>query len=192
MDYKVLLESLGISTRLGRCHLHLAYEYIQAQKISLYEEEFSTLAIFSEAPILKWIKTMHSKSALGEENVVIIEILTEMYKKLERLEQILTHKEQELLPLAHKAKLRFVGHDALCLDEDQSFGDYKGENAIYVRMFVPFFPERTLGIFARVLHPQVAKIEHIHIKNRTYFDTFVAECERGMILDTKSLQQKTE
>lgn len=187
MDYKSLLESLGIQTRLGRCHLKLAYEYVEEQKSHLYEEEFFSLAAFSETPMLKWIKTMHSKSALSEENMIIVEILTEMYKKLDKLERILTHQDQNLLPLSHEARLGFVGHDALCLDERQSFGEIVGQGMIYARVFVPLFPERIVGIFAKVLHPQIAKIEHIHIKNRTYFDTFVADCERSMILDTKSL-----
>lgn len=187
MDYKALLESLGIHTRLGRCHLKLAYEYVEEHKAHLYEGEFFSLATFSDTPMLKWIKTMHSKSSLSEENMIIVEILTEMYKKLERLERILTHQDQNLLPLANEARLGFVGHDALCLDEGQSFGDFAQHSKIYARVFVPLFPERIVGIFAKVLHPQIAQIEHIHIKNRTYFDTFVADCERSMILDTKSL-----
>lgn len=189
MEYKALLESLGIQTRLGKCSLNLAYEYIDEQCVHMYEEDFAALAAFSETPMLKWIKTMHSKNTLSEEGVIIVEILTEMYKKIDRLERILTHQDENLLPLAHEARLRFVGHDALCLGEEQSFGEMIGQGRIYARMFVPLFPERIVGIFAKVLHPQIAKIEHIHIKNRTYFDTFVAECERSMILDAKSLKE---
>ena len=187
MEYKALLESLGIQTRLGKCSLSVAYEHINEQRAQSYEEEFAALAGFEQSPMLKWIKTMHSKNTLSEAGMVIVEILTEMYKKLDKLERLLTHKEENLLPLACEGRLAFVGHNALCLGAGQSFGEIGSR--IYARVFVPLFPERIVGIFAKVLHPQIAQIEHIHIKNRTYFDTFVAECERSMILDAKSLKE---
>ena len=82
MEYKALLESLGIQTRLGKCSLSVAYEHINEQRAQSYEEEFAALAGFEQSPMLKWIKTMHSKNTLSEEGMVIVEILTEMYKNV--------------------------------------------------------------------------------------------------------------
>ena len=110
-----------------------------------------------------------------------------MYKKIENLERAIKNEERALPPLANTAKLAFVGHSVLCLKDEQKF-DNLGD--IYVRMFLPIFPERDIGIFAKVIHPQIAHIQKLHLRDTRGFDSFVVECERAMILDAKSNEVK--
>lgn len=182
MDYKQLLEDFGIHTRLGVCSLQLHYDYVTTDNKPKFEAEFSTLARSNDTPISRSINTLRSK--LEENEEIIFNLLVEIYKKLNSIENMLKQDANPLLPLEHQVSLAFIGHEVLCVHTDSA---YIRTGEIYARLLLPTTPERYIGIFAQVLHPQVAQIKHLHIRDSQCFDSFVVECERTMILDKKSL-----
>lgn len=186
-DFKDMLKTFDIQTRLGSTHSQISYEFINEQNIATLQDEFSALANMSETPMMKWIHSKGAKGKLDSGGEVLFEILVEIYKKIENLERLIKKEERTLPPLTNTARLGFIGHNVLCLRDGQKFAN-KGD--IYVRMFLPIFPERDIGIFAKVIHSQIAHIQKLHLRDTRGFDAFVVECERAMILDAKS--NKTE
>ena len=186
-DFKQMLQTFDIQTRLGSTHTQITYEFVNETNIKAFQDEFSALANLSETPMMKWIHSRGAKGKLDSGEEVLFEILGEMYKKIENLERLIKKEERTLPPLANIAKLGFVGHNVLCLKDGHKF-DNMGD--IYVRMFLPIFPERDIGIFAKVIHSQIAHIQKLHLRDTRGFDSFVVECERAMILDAKSNEIK--
>ena len=184
MEFRELLKNFGIETRLGACHLNIAYDYLSKSNQARYEAEFVELANMSDSPMSRYINVLRAKNRAEEGGEAIFELLSEIYKKLDNLERLLKQEDSELPSLPYNAKLAFIGHDALCL-ESESFLQL---DALYIRLFLPTLPQHHIGIFAKALNPQIAQIERIHIRERQAYDSFVVECERAMILDKKSLQ----
>ena len=182
MDYKQLLENFGIHTRLGACGLQLHYDYVTADNKPKFEAEFGALARSNDTPISRYTNTLRSK--LEENEEIIFDLLVEIYKRLNSIENMLKQDTNPLLTLEYQTSLAFIGHEVLCVNVDSP---YIRTGEIYARLLLPIIPERHIGIFAQVLHPQVAQIKHLHIRDSQCFDSFVVECERTMILDKKSL-----
>ena len=186
-DFKDTLKTFDIQTRLGSTQTQITYEFINEQNIATFQDEFSALANLSETPMMKWIHSKGAKGKLDSGGEILFEILVEIYKKIENLERLIKKEEHTLPLLANTARLAFIGHNVLCLKEGEKFANM---GDIYVRMFLPIFPERDIGIFAKVIHSQIAHIQKLHLRDSRGFDTFVVECERAMILDTKSNEIK--
>lgn len=188
MDIRVLLEKLDIRTRIAPCELEVLFEKIDSENKSKYEKEFTSLAQQRQSAINQWLMRTKSRNRLQETDEVLLEILVELYQKVENLERMLHNKAREYIKLDSEGVASFVGHNVLCMSKDC----FKEQEYYYMRLFLPVFPQRYIGIFAKALHPRVVSIENLHHNDMSDFDSFVADMERLMILDSKSLGKKEE
>lgn len=183
MDIRALLEILGIRTRIAPCELEVAFELVDSDNKEECEKEFMSLAQQRQSAINQWLLRAKSRNRLQDTDEVLLEILIGLYQKVENLEQLLHNKTKHYLELACEGIAHFVGHNVLCMTK----ASFKEGECYYIRVFLPIFPQRHIGIFAQAVHPQVVRIDRLHHNDVSDFDSFVAERERLAILDSKSL-----
>lgn len=188
MDIRALLEGLGVRTRIAPCELEVSFEKLDSENKSKYEKEFTSLAQQRQSAINQWLMRAKSRNRLQETDEVLLEILVELYQKVESIEQMLQNKTRQYVELDSEGVANYVGHNVLCMSKDC----FKERENYYMRVFLPVFPERYIGMFAQAIHPRVVRIENLHHNDMSDFDSFVAEMERLMILDSKSLGKKEE
>lgn len=184
MDFKKLLEELGIQTRIAPCELEIDFSKVNEANEEQFRKEFITLAEQKQGVLNQWLNKLKSKNRMQETDEVLLELLIEIYKKIDHLEQILDQKTKTYIPLESQEMISHIGHSVLCMPKPT----FDEQQAYYLRLFLPIFPQRYIGLFGLALHPQVMRIERIHTNDAGDFDSLVAERERLMILDSKSLR----
>ncbi|WP_305862755.1 hypothetical protein [Helicobacter cholecystus] len=180
MDFLHICHSLGLETRIARCVLD-----IQAQEVQeiggKFLQEYIALNQIEESGIEKWLKLSKGRDYEGDE--VMLELLVEMYKKLERLEQKLSIKENPYIPLELSLKTHSIGHSVLCFEEELQEG-----GLYYARCELPVFPTKIIPLFFVMLTPFVAKITKIGQSHNHSYDAYVVECERMEIRSKREVE----
>lgn len=92
MDFKKLLEELGIQTRIAPCELEIDFSKVNEANKEQFRKEFIALAEQKQGVLNQWLNKLKSKNRMQETDEVLLELLIEIYKKIDRLEQILDQK----------------------------------------------------------------------------------------------------
>lgn len=181
MEFLSLCHDLGLETRIARCVLD-----VNAQEVDeiggRYLQEYIALNQIEESGIEKWLKLSKGREYDGDE--VMLELLVEVYKKLERLEQKLSIKENPYIPLSLSLKTHSIGHGVFCFEDD-----LLQEGKIYYgRIDLPIFPSKMIPLFFTMLTPCVGKIVKIGHSHNQNYDAYVVECERMEIRSRREVE----
>lgn len=170
MDFLHLCREMGLETRIARCVLDVEVQELEEIE-GKYLQEYIRLNQIEESGIEKWLKLSKGRDYEGDE--IMLELLVEVYKKLERLEQKLSIQQSPLIPLPIRVQTHSIGHGALCFEEDLQEG-----KTYYARFDLPIFPSKTIPLFFTMLTSKVAKIIKIGTMHNQSYDGYVVECER--------------
>ncbi|WP_027327604.1 hypothetical protein [Helicobacter pametensis] len=146
-------------------------------------QEFSYLNQKEEMGIEKWLKIAKGRDYDGDE--VMLELLLEMYKKLERIEQKIFSEDSSLLTLPIQTQTLGIGHEFLCLAES-----FESERIYYARLDLPIFPSKIIPLYCQMLTPNIAKIIKMGSLHTKSYDHYIAECERLEIQKKREEERK--
>lgn len=168
-------------SRLIKTILNIEYEKAQI-KSEECAKEFSKLTQSDDDPIGEWLRIMRAKKGnLDNENTIVLELLVEIYRKLETLEQKVEKNTKTYLPLDNSSVISTIGHGCFMIDNNQL-----EENILYYgRVELPTFPTRIVPIYFTYSN-SLAKIEKIHARDEIEWDGYVASKERALIRIIKS------
>ncbi|WP_297814187.1 hypothetical protein [uncultured Helicobacter sp.] len=169
-----------VKSRLINTALKIEFDkaYINAESYAL---EFNKLTQNDEDPIGEWLRLMRAKKGnLEGENAIILELLVEIYRKIESLETHIEGNTKDYVPLENKATIHTIGHGCFAiLDSNLS------ENTLYYgRIELPTFPTRIVPVYF-IYHSELAWIEQIHTRDEIEWDGYVAGKERALIRSLK-------
>ncbi|TLD97775.1 hypothetical protein LS71_003320 [Helicobacter jaachi] len=186
MDIKQILQAHNIHTRIVPAELQVSFSMLTAANEPVFKKEYVSLSQHRYGSITQWLNKNKSKNRTEDTDEVLLELLVELYQKVENIEQILYNRAKQYVPLEHECIADSIGHSVICVP---STAFTEGQK-YYLRVFLPVFPQRYIGIFARAIDAQIVVFEHIHQSDMEDFDSFVAQMERSMILDSKSLPKE--
>ncbi|STP09550.1 hypothetical protein [Helicobacter cinaedi] len=187
MDIKGILQAQGIQTRIVSCEIEVAFAKAK-ENLEAYRKEFVALSQHRYGSITQWLNKNKSKNRLEDTDEVLLELLVELYQKVENIEQFLLNKSFAYVPLSGEGIANFVGHSVLCMPENV----FEKGQEYYLRIFLNAFPKRYVGIFAKAIDERIVVFTQIHQSDVVDFDSFVAQMERLMILDSKSAMKGVE
>lgn len=169
-----------IKSRLINTALKIEFDKTHTNAES-YALEFNKLTQSDEDPIGEWLRLMRAKKGnLEGENLVILELLVEIYRKIESLEARIDGSTKDYVPLAEKATINTIGHGCFALLDIKLM-----ENTLYYgRIELPTFPTRIVPVYF-VYHSGLAWIEQIHARDEIEWDSYVAGKERALIRSLK-------
>lgn len=169
-DFLQKCRELGLGSRIVESKIGLSIlEVSEIGGDSL--KEFNQLNQKEEAGIDKWLKLAKGREYDGDE--VILELVAEVYKKLERIEEHLFAHRSNLLPLTQNVQTCCIGHEALCFDQALCEG-----KIYYARMDLPVFPNKLIPFYFKMLTPHIAQIVKMGDLHTRSYDSYVVECER--------------
>lgn len=160
----------------------LKIEFDKAQNNSeIFAREFTRLTQSDEDPIGEWLRlTKAKKGNLEGDSVIILELLVEIYRKIESLERTLSSIKKEYAPLTQKGEITTIGHSCFVVGNM-----LLEENTLYYgRIELPTFPTRIIPIYF-VYHSELAWVEQIHGRDESEWDSYVASKERALIRTLK-------
>ena len=168
-------------SRLINTALQIQYQkaHANAEEFAI---EFNKLTQSDEDPIGEWLRLMRAKKGnLDSENTIILELLVEIYRKIEILENKIQGETKSYIPLSNKDIITTIGHNCFALKDSKL-----QENTLYYgRVELPTFPTRIIPIYF-IFHTNLAIIEKIHGRDETEWDSYVASKERALIRLMKS------
>lgn len=163
-------------------HTALKIEFDKAHtNAESYALEFNKLTQSDEDPIGEWLRLMRAKRGnLEGENAVILELLVEIYRKIESLESHIEGNTKAYVPLGNQALIDTIGHGCFALLDTLLL-----ENTLYYgRIELPTFPTRIVPVYF-IYHSELAWIEQIHARDEIEWDGYVAGKERALIRSLK-------
>lgn len=163
-------------SRLIETVLKIEYDVVQ-NNAELFAQEFNKLTQSDEDPIGEWLRLTRAKRGnLESDNVVVLELLVEVYRKIEMLEARMSGSVKSYVPLAKTATIGTIGHSCFALIDSEL-----AENTMYYgRIELPTFPTRIVPVYF-IYNAKLAWIKKIHGRDEAEWDSYVASKERALI-----------
>lgn len=171
-EFVEICQKNGIHTRIVECALKV--EFSLCEDAEKFLEEYSTLHLAHD-DLQKWFARLQSKDSA--ENAVLLEILMELYKKVNYLVQKINHEEERLLKLDSESRILALGHEVLWVEG----AHFEAGREYYLRFVLPNFSDRIMPVFAKALSAEALLITRMHPSDVRDFDSFVVAKEMEKI-----------
>ena len=158
---------------------------VQFERVSVdtegFEREYSRICESEDDAIGQWMRVAKAKGETSESDPVVIQLLVELYRKMDRLEQLILRTEPERIALSQKGEIGRIGFEHFELTEPLLS---PGER-YYARLELPVHPRRETPLFFEALSPVLAKIVRIHPRDESEWGAYMMARERMMIRHLK-------
>ncbi|PAF44348.1 hypothetical protein [Helicobacter sp. 11S02629-2] len=171
----------GLGTRLVETRLKLELS-LSTDSQNAFEAEFSDISFNQVNPVDRWINNIYSRSEARDSDPLVLELLCELYKKIDRLEMALSKESKSFLELKYERFSTFLGHGVIVLEDSK---DLELSKEYYARLSLPVFPTREVPLFATLESDNVLKICKMGKKDIEDFDNYIALVERENIRNLK-------
>lgn len=166
--------------RLINASIRLAYD--EASKdAEKYEGEFSQMCENDDDPIGQWLRLAKARGETSESDPVMLTMMVELYRKMDKIEQILTMSTPTRLPLSNEGMIESIGYEHFKLKEE----GLESGKLYYGRIEVPIHPKRDIAVFFEAMDPSLAKITRIHERDEKEWASYFTARERVMIRQLK-------
>lgn len=146
-----------------------------------YDREFHQMAESDDDPIGQWLKLAKARGDTSESDPVVLNLLVELYRKVDRLEQILTMNAPQRLSLINEALIESIGFEHFKLKEAL----FEPGKLYYGRVEMPIHPKRDIAVFFEALDGTLAKITRMHDRDEKEWASYLTARERVMIRQLK-------
>ena len=165
--------------------LKMDYEPSSLENTTLIQEYYALLQL-NDDPLGLWLKSPKIRKESEECDQVLLTLMLELHRKIDKLTHTLTSDEPFYIPLALHSNIKAIGHgyielegDILCVKE-----------IYYARIDMPTFPRRQMPIFFEAQSSRVGKIVMMHEDDEKDWSTYMVACERMMIRQMKGSQSE--
>ena len=176
-DWVQECRTLGVDSRIVRCGIGIELEEVEeigGQSL----QEFDHLNQLEESGLDRWIRFVCGRDYEGDE--VMLGLLVELYKKLDRLEKRLLKEDCGMLKLAQKTQVHHIGHQILCVQDELVKG-----KIYYGRIDLPVFPYQVIPLYLQMLTENIGRVIKMGASHTRSYDSYVVECERMEIREKR-------
>jgi len=169
-----------MSVRLVNAPIDIAFSELNTDE-EAYLREYQQLSESDEDPINQWLKLARAKGETSDTDPVLLNLMVELYRKVDNLERFLKNEEPKRVPLAYEVAIESIGFEHFKLSQDvlQEGMEYYG------RVAMPVHPKRDVGIFFVALDSSLAKITKIHERDEREWSAYLTARERVLIREAK-------
>ncbi|MDD5717557.1 MAG: hypothetical protein PHW64_07105 [Sulfuricurvum sp.] len=146
-----------------------------------YEREFHQMSESDEDPIGQWLKLAKARGETSDSDPVMLNLMVELYRKMDKLEQILTMSTPTRLALTYDGIIESIGFEHFKLKESM----LEPGKQYYGRVEMPIHPKREIAVFFEALDGSLAKITQIHERDEKEWASYLTARERVMIRQLK-------
>ncbi len=161
--------------------LEIFYEEIYDSNKKIFQEEYNNLSEYENNDIEEWLKKVKAKGYAQDSDKVLLTLLIELHKKVDRIENILKKNEQKHIQLQHSSRVIGINFDYIKTNDY----DFLEKKIYYARIVMPTFPKREIPIFLIGKNSNIAKINLISQKNLEDWNSFIMAKEREQIREMK-------
>lgn len=169
--------------RLIEAPLEIAFD-LDSLNPGEFGREYIQLSEVENDAIAQWLRNAKGKGEMSEGDGVVVQLLVELYRKIDRLEQALLHTAPKRVPLSCNGKIGRIGYEHFELIEPQLIsGEY-----YYGRLEMPVHPMREVGFYFEAQSPTLAKMVRMHQKDLNEWGIYMMARERAIIRHLKGYE----
>ena len=146
-----------------------------------FGREYQSLSGADDDPIGQWLKLAKAKGDTQETDKVLLQLMIEMHRKIDHLENLIKDEAPQRVSLAHESMIEQIGFEVFELKEPL----FETEKTYYGRLNIPVYPQREVAVFFEAINGRQGKIIRIHERDQTEWNAYVTARERVMIREIK-------
>ncbi|MCX6072976.1 MAG: hypothetical protein NTY39_01475 [Campylobacterales bacterium] len=146
-----------------------------------FERDFGTRSETDDDAIGQWLRSAKAKGDTSESDPVVLHMIVELYRKMDRLEHLILGNAPTRIVLAHHGEVEKIGLEHFELSE--ALLDIS--NHYYGRLELPIHPRREVSFYFEALSPTLGKIIRMHPKDESEWGVYMRARERMMIRQLK-------
>lgn len=146
-----------------------------------FEREYNTIGESDDDAIGQWLRVAKAKGETSESDPVVLHLIVELYRKIDRLEQIITNSVPKNFPLSQTGEIVRIGFEHFEVSEPL----FQEGERYYGRIVLPLHNRKEVPLYFEALSPMLAKISRIHSKDEKEWGAYTMSRERMMIRQLK-------
>ncbi|MDD3769568.1 hypothetical protein E0765_09220 [Sulfuricurvum sp. IAE1] len=166
--------------RLIEAPLEIVFDKVSVNE-SEFEREYARLSETDDDAIGQWLRTAKAKGETSDSDPVVIHLLVELYRKMDRLEHLILNNVPQRLTLSVDAAIAQIGFEHFELLEPL----LEPGETYYGRLELPVHPKRETALYFEALTPSLARISRIHPRDESEWGAYMMARERAMIRHLK-------
>ncbi|MCX6061824.1 MAG: hypothetical protein NT103_06210 [Campylobacterales bacterium] len=169
--------------RLVEASLEIIYD-LREVNADEFEKEFNGISEHDDDAIGQWLRSAKVKGETSESDPAVLHLIVELYRKMDRLENLILGNAPKRLPLGMRATIEKIGLEHFELAQPL----FETSKLYYGRVELPVLPRRETPIYFEALSPTLAKITRMHVKDSNEWAIYMTARERSMIRHLKGLE----
>lgn len=146
--------------------------------------EFESLSEDNNDPISRWAKLARSRGDMSESEGILLSLIIELHRKIDKLEQLIEQKQDTHISLEFNNKISQIGHEYFQL-QDNVIENKK----LYGRLQMPVFPKRQIPIYFSHHKEDIYKIDFMHNRDTVDYDSYIKARERALIRESRGYNE---
>ena len=160
--------------------LEVEFDRVEANVLE-FEREYEVLGEGDDDAIGQWLRVAKAKGETSESDPVVLHLIVELYRKLDRLEQIMTNSMPTHFPLHYNGAVSSIGFEHFEISEPL----LQEGTRYYGRIILPLQNRRVVPVYFEALSPRLAKMTQIHPSDEKEWDSYMMSKERKKIRKLK-------
>ncbi|MDQ1264529.1 MAG: hypothetical protein QG559_1530 [Campylobacterota bacterium] len=170
-----------MSIRLVQAPIGIAFSKVEEGNREAFLREFAQLSESDEDPINQWLKLARAKGETSDTDPILLNLMVELYKKVDALERFLKNEEPKRLSLTNEAAVESIGFEHFKLAKEVLMEGVE----YYGRVEMPVHPKRDIAIFFVAVDASLAQITKIHERDEKEWSAYLTARERVLIRQAK-------
>ncbi|MCK9371728.1 MAG: hypothetical protein M0P91_00905 [Sulfuricurvum sp.] len=146
-----------------------------------FEREYELLSEYDEDVLGQLLRMANVRGGISESDPIVLHLLAELYRKMDRLEHLLTNTAPHREPLAYKGDVEGIGFEYFKLSAPMLIA----KEHYYCRLELPVHPTRETPLFFEAVDETIGKILRIHPRDENAWSGYMTARERAMIRHLK-------
>jgi len=163
--------------------LNFSFEEVNEKNREMLDLEFESLSEVDTDPIGHWLKLKKAKGETDDSDEVIIELIMELHRKIDKLEKVIKGTEEVKRVLQNSGFIDSIGFHHIHSKDSVFIKD----KIYYGRVELKSYPQRDMPIFFKAISGQIAEIEKIHLRDEADWGAYFRARERVMIRENRRL-----
>lgn len=160
--------------------LEIEFDTVQTNAIE-FEREYEVLGEGDDDAIGQWLRVAKAKGETSDSDPVVLHLIVELYRKLDRLEQIMTNSVPTHYSLGYSGAVSKIGFEHFEMSKPLLT---EGER-YYGRIVLPLQNRRVVPLYFEALSTTLAKMTQIHPSDEKEWDSYMMSRERKKIRQLK-------
>lgn len=146
-----------------------------------FEREYDTIGESDDDAIGQWLRVAKAKGETSDSDPVVLHLIVELYRKIDRLEQIITNNVPQYFPLAQKVAISRIGFEHFEISEPL----FQESKQYYGRIVLPLQNKKVVPVYFEAQSTTLAKIVKVHSRDEKEWGAYMRAKERMQIRQLK-------